>query len=168
MRHSQLLIASGFWLCVGSAIASAGSREAGLWEMTSTTTWQKAPSSSGPDGNPMKGGTHTTQVCLTQEMIDKFGALLPHSRGQCTISNKVIAPGTVSADYVCSGSMSGKGALQSTWSDNEHEKGSIHFVGTMQVGSESQPIEWTTESTTVFKSADCGGIKPAAMPKPAE
>ncbi len=168
MRNSRLWILFGFWLCAGSVVASAETRKAGLWEMTTTTTWQKAPAIPGPEGNAIGSGPHTAQVCLTQEMIDKYGALLPHSRGQCTIVNKVVAPGTVSADYVCTGTMSGKGALESKWSDSEHSKGSIHFVGTIQAGLESQPIEWTTETTTVFKSADCGGIKPPSLPKPAE
>jgi hypothetical protein len=82
MRGSRLWIEFGFWLCVGSAIASAGTRKAGLWKMTTTTTWQKAPSASGREGNSFAGGSHTTQVCLTQEMIDDYGALLPHSQGQ--------------------------------------------------------------------------------------
>jgi hypothetical protein len=63
--------------------------------------------------------------------------------------------------------MSGKGALKSTWSDTEHETGTLHFAGTFQVGSEAQPIEWTTESTSVFKSADCGSVQPPALPRSA-
>lgn len=153
-------------LCIGATL-SAESRKAGLWQMTTTMTWQKAPSIPGEEGNRLRGGTHTTQVCLTQEMIDKYGALLPQSRGQCTIANKVIMPGSISADYMCSGMMSGKGDLKSIWSDTEHEKGTLHFLGTFQVGSEAQPIEWTTESTSVFKSADCGSVKPPVLPRPA-
>ena len=34
-----------------------------------------------PDGMTMPGGgPHTTQVCLTQAMIDKYGAPMPQSR----------------------------------------------------------------------------------------
>ncbi|MDR3734263.1 MAG: DUF3617 family protein [Acidobacteriaceae bacterium] len=166
MRNSRAWILFGFWLCAEPAMLSAGTRKAGLWEMTTTTTWQKAPSIPGAETTMVSGEPHTTQVCLTQEMIDEYGALLPHSRGQCTIANKIIATNRVSADYVCKGTMSGLGTLESKWSDSEHEKGAIHFVGTVKVGAESQAIEWTTVTTTVFKSADCGEMKPQSLPKP--
>jgi hypothetical protein len=97
-------------------------------------------------------------------MIDEYGALLPHSQGQCAVANKVIGPGTLSADYVCKGQMKGKGALDYKWLDPEHAKGTVHFVGTLLLGSETQSIEWTTEATSVFKSADCGEVKPVILP----
>jgi len=151
-------------LYAGTLLAWAATRKAGLWELTTTMTWQRSPSVPGTTGEPFKGGTHTTQVCLTQEMIDKYGALLPQSRGQCAMANKVITPGTVTADWVCTGLMSGKGALESKWSDSDHARSKVHFTGTFQVGSEMEPIEWTTESTATFKSEQCGNIKPQALP----
>jgi hypothetical protein len=166
MYHFTPWIAFGLVLSTGAVILSAQSRKAGLWEITTTMTWQKAPSVPGAEGSRLMGGTHTAKVCLTPQMIDKYGALLPQSRGQCSIANKVILPGSISADYVCQGIMTGKGALKSTWSDTEHEMGTLHFTGTFQVGAEAQPVEWTTESTSVFKSADCGSVKPAALPGP--
>jgi len=152
-------------LCAGTIIAVAGTRKAGLWETTTTTTWQKAPSVPGTTSDGLKGGTHTTQACLTQEMIDKYGALLPQSRGNCSIQNKVINPGIITADWVCTGKMSGKGTLESTWTDAEHSTGRVHFVGTFAVGTEQQPIEWTTVSTSVFKGENCGAIQPATLPQ---
>jgi len=143
----------------------AETRKAGLWEMTTTMTWQKSPFIAGTVGGPAMGGTHTTQVCLTQEMIDKYGALLPQSRGQCRVANKVMKPGGLNADWVCTGRMSGKGDLDSLWTDLEHSKSTVHFVGTFLVGSEEKPIEWTTESTAAFKSADCGSVKPLPLPE---
>lgn len=151
-------------LCAGAVLTWAGTRQAGLWELTTTTTWQKSPSIAGSNNPPLKGGTHATQVCLTQEMIDKYAALLPQSRGQCTLTNKVINPGAITADYVCNGIMSGKGDLVSTWPDPRHSKSSVHFVGTIRVGAVEQPVEWTTESTAVFKSEDCGAVKPPSLP----
>ena len=153
------------WLaCAGSVATWAGTRQAGLWELTTTTTWQKSPSIPGSDGEQLQGGTHTRQVCLTQEMIDKYAALLPQSRGHCALANKVVNPGTITADYVCNGIMSGKGDLVSKWSDSEHSKSSVHFVGTFRVGAGEQPVEWTTESTAVFKGQDCGAVKPPSLP----
>jgi hypothetical protein len=161
-----LRIVLGYWMLVGAVAASAGTREAGLWELTTTTTWQKAPAVPGGATDFMKNSTHTTQVCLTQEMIDKYGALLPQSRGQCSLSNKVLNPGSVTADYVCTGTMNGKGDVVSKWSDVEHSKSSVHFVGTLRVGPDELPIEWTTESIAVFKSANCGSVKPASVTQP--
>lgn len=167
MRHVPFL--RGLVVCslFASAVAMFGSsRRAGLWEFTSTTTWQKAPAVPGAEGNRLNGGTRTSQVCLTEEMIDEYGALLPQSRGQCSIENKQVDPGKITADYVCSGLMTGHGLLKSEWTDMEHVRGTVHFIGTLRVGSGDQPVEWTTESNGVFKSADCGSVKPHIAPQP--
>ena len=152
------------WL-VFSAAGLAQDKEhhaakAGLWEITSTMTWLKAPATPGTPGGPPPGGTHTTSVCLTQEMVDA-GALLPQSRGQCRIENKVIKPGSVTADYVCVGKMKGKGLLSATYADLEHATGSVHFQGTFEIGSQPKPIEWTTVSNSVFKGAQCSNVQPS-------
>ncbi len=166
MRNIRTCFVLCCLISAGMAIASGATRKAGLWEITTTTTWQKAPSIPGGEGDRLRGGTHSSKVCLTQEMIDKDGALLPQSRGQCSIQNRVIKPGSVTGDYVCAGMMTGKGALEEVWTDDEHAKGTVHFTGQFQVGRDSQPIEWTTESNSAFKSADCGSVKPLAPPKP--
>src|SRR6202161_475173 len=81
MRNIRLWIGIGCWLAVGSlALSGTTSRKAGLWETTTTTTWQKAPQAPGDQAEKLRGGTHTAQVCLTQAMIDNYGALLPQSR----------------------------------------------------------------------------------------
>jgi hypothetical protein len=70
----------------------------------------------------------------------------------------------MTADWICSGRMAGKGTLESSWTDPNHAKGKVHFVGAMQMGPNTRPIEWTTESSSVFKGADCGAVKPLPMP----
>ena len=110
-------------------------------------------------------GTHTTQVCVTQQQIDKYGAIIPQTRGNCTVSNVVKKDNGMTADLVCTGAMSGKGAIEeSTSSDGEHAKGKMHFSGSVQMGQNSKPVEWTTESSSVFKGADCGNVKPMVIP----
>jgi hypothetical protein len=165
MHKTRLWVALVCGLFAITVFAWAGTGKAGLWEITTTTKWQRSPFAPGTAGDPARGGTHTTQVCLTQEMIDDYGALLPQSRGQCTIANKLLRPGGMTADWVCTGKMAGKGALESNWSDLEHATGKVHFVGTLQVGGGKEPVEWTTESTSVFKSADCGSVKPVPLPE---
>jgi len=131
------------------------SGKAGLWEVTTSTTWTKSPVPPGSPGGPPRGTPHTTVVCLTQEMVDA-GALLPQSRGQCRLEDKVVKPGSVTASYVCTGKMRGIGKLESTLPDLEHVHGSIHFEGTLDVNAQAKPIEWTTTSDAVFKGAQCG------------
>jgi hypothetical protein len=46
----------------------------------------------------------------------------------------------------------------------DHAKGKVHFTGTMQMGPNSRPIEWTSESTSVYKGPDCGSVQPLPMP----
>lgn len=142
--------------------------KAGLWEVTSSMTWQKAPAlHAGAPGGPPAAGSHTTEVCLTQQMVDA-GALFPQSRGQCQIQNKVVKPGSITANYVCTGRMKGMGNLETTFPDPEHVKGSIHFVGSLDVNGHGQPIEWTTSSDAVFKSETCTNGAPAALQAPAK
>jgi hypothetical protein len=166
MRRTRLWIAIGCWLAVGSlALSGTTRRKAGLWETTTTMTWQKTPAVPGEQPEKLRGGTHTSQTCLTQAMIDDYGALLPQSRGSCTIENKVMTAEKVTGDYVCNGLMTGRGRLESSWTDADHVTGKVHFVGTFLVGSVPQPIEWTTETTSTFKSSSCGFVKPKPMPK---
>jgi hypothetical protein len=60
--------------------------------------------------------------------------------------------------------MSGHGDLESSWTDGNVAKGKVHFVGTMQAGPNSMPVEWTVVSTSVYKGPDCGSVKPMPMP----
>jgi hypothetical protein len=143
-----------------AAFAWAQTRKPGLWELTSTTTWQQSPFPAGTAGSPAGGGTRTTQVCLTQQQIDKYGAILPSTSAGCRLTNLVKKANGMTADMVCTGTMSGKGSLESSWTDGEHATGKVHFVGSIRVGTNSKPIEWTAASTSVYKGADCGSVKP--------
>jgi len=144
-----------------AVVVWAQTRRAGLWELTSTQTWQKSPFP--PGANPAGVGPHTTKVCLTQKQIDKYGAIVPQSRG-CQVTNIVKKANGMTADMVCTGAMSGKGTLESTLIDDSHAKGRVHFVGSIQAGPNHMPVEWTAESSSVFKSADCGDVKPLPGP----
>jgi hypothetical protein len=101
---------------------------------------------------------------LTQAIIDKYGAPVPQTRGDCQITNIVMKANSMTADMVCSGKMNGKGLLESSWTDSSHSKGKVHFIGAMQMGPNSMPVEWTAESTSVYKGTDCGNVKPMPMP----
>jgi Protein of unknown function (DUF3617) len=164
MRRTSAWISLTFSLIAVIAVAGAQTRKPGLWDLTTTTTWQQSPFPAGaaPAGI---GGVHTTQVCLTQEQIDRYGAILPESHNNsCQVINLVKKSTGMTADMVCTGRMSGKSSLEASWSDSEHATGKVHFVGAMQLGQTSKPIEWTSVSSSIFKGADCGSVKPLPMP----
>jgi hypothetical protein len=161
-------------ICLGAisiaALAQAMSKP-GLWEMTSTLTWQKTPMPPGvtlPPGmaNPFAPSTRTTAVCMTQEMIDKFGAPFAYSQGQenCTVANIVRKPTGLTAEMTCSGVINGHETIASSWPDGNTAHGTAHFAGTMQMGASTAPVEYTVESTSTYKSADCGSVKPLPLP----
>ena len=162
MRASAIKTAIGSAFLVTAIFAWAQSRKPGLWETTSTMTLQQSPFPAGmpnSPNSPFGGGPRTTQVCLTQEQIDKYGAPTPASH-DCQITNVVLKPHGMTADMVCSGRTTGKGIVESTWSEDGTATGTVHFVGTIQAGPQPRPIEWTSHSTSVYKGADCGSVKP--------
>ena len=168
MRRTRSWLTLAVCCLAGAALAWAQERKPGLWDVTSTMTWQKSPFPAGmnmPAGgnSPFGGGPHTTQVCLTQQQIDDYHAITPAMKG-CQITNVVKRPNGMTGDLVCTGIFSGKGTLESSWSDSEHASGKVHFVGAMQMGPQSTPIEWTATSTSVYKGADCGSVKPLPTP----
>jgi Protein of unknown function (DUF3617) len=164
-----------FAFVVGAAVlglslfAWAQSRRPGLYEITANMTWQQSPFPANmpamPAGHsPFGGGPHTSQVCVTQEQIDKYGTPPPQTRGGCEVTNIDKKPNGMTAEMVCSGQFSGKGTIEASWTDAEHSTSKVHFVGAMQMGPNSKPIEWTMESTSTYKGTDCGDVKPFVMP----
>jgi hypothetical protein len=171
MPNNRTSIALGCCFFAMTVSAWAQSRKTGLWELTTVQTWQQSPfppgaagAAPGGDANSSSaGGTYTKLVCLTQQEIDKYGAIVPRTRG-CQVTNVVKKSGGMTADWVCTGAISGKGTMESHMVDSDHAKGTLHFVGTLQARPNAKPIEWTTQSSSVFKSADCGDVKPVPLP----
>jgi hypothetical protein len=151
MRRLALCALLAFCVIAIAAAAAAQTRKAGLWEATTTITFEEP---AGAAGSP-----HTTMVCVAQEHLDKYGAIMPQSAG-CQFVNVAKKPNGVTADMVCKGRMEGKGALEATWTDGEHTTTKVHFTGTMPVGIDIRPVVWTSNSSYVFKASDCGPLKP--------
>ncbi|MGB6973248.1 MAG: DUF3617 family protein [Terracidiphilus sp.] len=135
----------------------AQTRKAGLWKTTSTMTWEQSPF---PGGMDAMGAPRTTEVCVTQEQIDKYGTVPPQTRGDCQVTNLNKTDHGMSAVIECSGRMQGKGTVEASWTDDTHSTSKVHFVGVMQMGPNSKPFEWSIESSSVFESTDCGSVKP--------
>jgi hypothetical protein len=142
-----------------AAFAPAQTRKAGLWELTTTTTWQQSPSG---NAAPNAGAPHTAQFCVTQQYFDKYAAILPAING-CRVTSLVKKANGMTGEMACTGAMSGKMTLESSGSDSEHATGKVHFTGSMQVGTNSKPVEWTSSSSAIYKGSDCGAVKPLPM-----
>jgi hypothetical protein len=70
----------------------------------------------------------------------------------------------MTATMTCTGTMSGTGTMESNWTNPNEAKGKVHFTGTIQMRGNSTPIEWTSESVSVYKGPDCGSVQPMGMP----
>jgi hypothetical protein len=162
MRKTGARIAVSLCLLATSILVWGQTRKAGLWELVTQTRMQYAAGSEAGGAQPASA-PHTTQVCLTQEQIEKYGAIVPQIPG-CQVIHVVKKPGGMNGEIVCTGRMSGKGVVESSSEDGVHAKGKIHFSGTIQAGSSTKPMEWTSETAGVFKGADCGEVKPAPLP----
>jgi hypothetical protein len=166
MRKTAVWITLSCCLFAVAFVAMAQAvRKPGLYETTSSMTYQQSPFPPGMPAAAMAAmsAPHTTQVCQTQAMIDKYGAPVSQSR-DCQITNVVLKPSGMTAEMVCTGKMSGHGEMESSWADGNVAKGKVHFVGTMGAGPNSMPVEWTVASTSVYKGPDCGSVKPMPMP----
>lgn len=161
------MVKKRYWIAlVGCFLAVAiiwaqANRKPGLWQMTSTMTWQQSPM---PAGMTMPGGgPQTSQVCVTQAMIDKYGAPTPQSH-DCQTENVVMKSNSMSADWICTGRMPGKGTVESSWTDADHARTKVHFLGSMPIGPNSKTLEYSMDVVSVYKGADCGSVKPLPMP----
>jgi hypothetical protein len=168
MLKPRVWITLGCCIVATSISASAQSKKAGLWEVTSTTTIQQAGREAGqPSGtesvNPSPNQSAPLPVCLSQALIDKYGVVLPPSLRDCQVFNVAQTANHFTADMTCKGSYNGKGSIESTWTDEDHAVGKVHFVAKTK---DASPISmrWTQDVSAVFKSADCGTIKPRPMP----
>lgn len=140
-------------LLLATTSAKPQNRKPGLYDLTITTT-TVSPS---PNSYPPR----TIQACLTQDMIDKYGAIVPQNLANlCQLTNIVKKPGGMTADMVCSGRMTGKGTIAVNWTDGEHSKGNLHFSGSIRPGDQEIKIEWTAVTVSAYRGPDCGDLKP--------
>jgi hypothetical protein len=167
-------------LCLLAArVASAQqSPKAGLWVISTTTRIQQQGESPANFSAGHQGQASSEPVglpaCLTQDVVDKFGVILPPSLRDCELSNVVQAADNFHADMTCKGSYNGVGSVESTWTDEDHVSGKVRFVSRTGEAGKGRQMTWVQESTAVFKSSDCGTVKPRKIPvkqtptKPAE
>jgi hypothetical protein len=156
MKGTKVWLALGCCAMALAAMAHGQSRKAGLWEVTTNMTMSGMPS------NMPGGAAHTTQVCVTQAMIDKYGG--PAStppQGQCQMTNVSLTASGMTASLACSGKTNMTGTVQTTFVDANTSKTTMTMNMSMGNG---QAMTMTMQSTATYKGADCGSVKPMAMP----
>ncbi len=137
-----------------TAQAQGQNQKPGLWEITATVSMAGMP-------QMPQMGAHTTQVCVTQAMIDKYGsAYSGPQQANCQTTNVSVTPTGMTAKIVCSGQMSMTGTVTATFVDANTTKSTMHM--TMNMGGRT--MDMTTESTETYKGPDCGSVKPMAVP----
>jgi len=165
------------WLLAGccclaiALFANAQSKQKpGLWEVTATMSMAGMPQMppAMPPGAPAMASPfapRTSQVCVTQAMIDKYGGPNPQPpRGDCKLTDVVRKADGMSAKITCSGQMNATGTVESSWTDPNLVHTTLHMVGDMQMGQMNHPIDMTMKADSTYKGSDCGNIKPAEMP----
>jgi hypothetical protein len=155
MKKTVLWTAFVCCLVALAANAHAQKGKPGLWEVTTSMSMPGMPQMPGM-------GARTSQVCVTQAMIDKYGG--PYSnpqRGNCTVTNVSVTATGMTANLTCTGQMNMTGTVQMTIVDANTTKTTVQMNGTSPNG---QQMNMTTQSTAVYKGADCGSVKPLAMP----
>jgi len=178
MHKTRTWITMGCCLFAVALFAWAQSgRKAGLWEITTTMTMggqqmpQLPPGVTLPPGMKMPssfGGGMPIQVCVTQAMIDKYGGAAPSTpskNADCKVTDVSIQSSGMTAKINCTGQMTATGTVESTFVDANTTNTKMHITGTMQHGSNSMPVDMTMQSTSVYKGADCGSVKPLPLPK---
>jgi hypothetical protein len=183
MRKTRVRFSVACCLLALTAVVQAQNKQKpGLWEVTSSMSMggQGMPAApqmppnvqlppgvqmpQHPGGGPM-GGPRTTQVCVTQAMIDKYGG--PYSNpqhGDCQVTNISLKDSGMTATLVCTGQVDATGTVESTFVDGNTTETKVHMTGTMKMGSNSRPIDINLQSRSVYKGADCGSVQPMTMP----
>jgi hypothetical protein len=176
MHKTRVRITICCCLFAVAILASAQSaRKAGLWETTTTMTIAGQQMPQMPPGMQMPpgagspfGAPKTTQVCVTQAMIDRFGGpspSVPNRNGDCKMTNISLKPGSMTAKMECTGNMNATGTVESTWTDSYTANTKVHITGTMQMGQNTRPVDIMMQSRSVYKGTDCGSVQPVPIPK---
>lgn len=172
MRKTRVWIMIGCCLCAMAVLASAQTKgKPGLWDVTTTRTFNGMQMPQMPQGAQvppgmaarMGGGPMTTQVCVTQAMVDRYSGPPPQSRGDCQVTNRTMKPDGFTAEIACTGQFTGKGTVDTTILDSDHVKTTMHMAGAG--GPQGHPIDMTMEMNSVYKGPDCGSVQPPPMPK---
>jgi hypothetical protein len=168
MAKTSVWITVMFCALAGGVLTLAQeTQKAGLWLISTTNKIQQAgeaPANFGAHPAQSSPETGALPACMTREMVDKYGVILPPSLRDCELSNVVRAADNFHADMTCKGAYNGVGSIEATWTDPDHVTGKVHFVSKTRETTNARSLTWSQDVTAVFKSPDCGDVKPRKMP----
>ncbi|HEV2677057.1 MAG TPA: DUF3617 family protein [Aliidongia sp.] len=143
--------------------------DTGLWEMQMTMsmggiqipaeTLEKLKKMGvSPPGQPT---TTTSQSCVTQQTLDKFGAM-PNQNGRCHQENLQRTDRSMSFDMVCdSPQNNAKGHVTVQFDDRTHVHGTVKMAGTHTDGSgKTMPFSVDATQSGHWLSRECGAVQP--------
>jgi Protein of unknown function (DUF3617) len=164
VRIPSWMIVAGCSLAVAVSVGAQIKQKPGLWEVTATMSMAGMPPMPANAGSPF--APRTTQVCVTQAMIDKYGGPNPQPQhGDCKMTDVVMKPNGMTGRISCTGQMNVTGTVESTWTDaGTTTHTNLHMTGDMQMGQMKHPVDMTMKADSTFKGPDCGSIKPIEMP----
>ena len=106
------------------------------------------------------GGTMLSKMCLTKEMVER-NQLPVHEKGNCTntVSNQSAAG--MNMKFVCTDpAATGEGRV------NFKGDSAYDMKMTMNSNHQGKPMTTTLDASGKWLGADCGAIKPLALPAP--
>jgi hypothetical protein len=159
-------------VAAGSALA-APNMAPGLWEVTTESALAKnmptLPAAQieqmrklGVDLGKLQSGTIVNKICITPEMAARNEIpKMSQKESGCEIKNQQQHGHTYTMEMVCNGQMKGKGVSTTTFSGNKSFSTRTQFSGNMN----GLPINDDANSSGKWLSADCGTVKPIALPR---
>jgi hypothetical protein len=173
-------------LVAGASAAGAQSMKPGLWEITSKmqsgsgqmerqmAQAQERMASLPPDQRKMMeemmarqgvkmgtagGGGMTMKVCMTKEMVER-NEMPSQQRGDCKTTSQSRSGNTMKMAFACTNPPS-SGEGQFTFNGSEGYTMKMAVNATVQ----GKPETMNMDATGKWLGADCGDVKPRAMPK---
>lgn len=171
MKRSTIIL-----LCSLTALplaANASTRKPGLWEVTTTMSFDEGGPQIPPDALEkmkamgmkipgMGGDPIVIKQCLTKEQADKEDA--PQStqeKSGCKTTDVKHSGGKFSGKMVCDGSMKGEGEMEGTYASNgESYDGKWKFAGTETGHGKPHPVKMSSTFSGKYLGSDCGDTKP--------
>lgn len=168
MRHIAVLMLLTSSLSAPAAMAG-DKLKPGLWEVKLKSDAMKdIPKISPEQLEQMRSmGIHVpqiqpdgivTQICLTQEMVEKEQMPMAQNESGCQAKNYQRNANSYSVDIYCSGTgLKGNGVVRGKIVDSENFSSTYEFKGT----AHGQPVTQRHDSTGRWLAAKCGNVKPA-------
>lgn len=154
MKKSVIWTTLGCCLVALTATAQSPMKQKpGLWEVTTQMNMGMAGAPTMPP--------RTSQVCVTQAMIDKYGGAYNNPQSGCQTTDVSVTATGMSAKVMCTGRMTMNGTVQATFIDAGTVKTTIQMSATMPNG---QAMNMTMQVMSTYKGPDCGDVKPMQMP----